>query len=84
MAAQVLNAPLEFRLGEGVFRVAVDLCNKAMPKHDVTTRLPYLLKDQSALSRPFALTCSRALECAEGINGTSQTSALTGSPETSA
>ena len=30
LAAQILNAPLEFRLGEGVFRVAVDLCNKAM------------------------------------------------------
>ena len=53
-------------------------------KHDVTTRLPYLLKNQSALSRPFALACSRALECAEGINGTSQTSALTGSPKISA
>lgn len=27
MAAQVLNAPPEFRLGKAAFRVAVDLCN---------------------------------------------------------
>ena len=29
MAAQVLNAPPEFRLGKGAFPVDVDLCNTA-------------------------------------------------------
>ena len=30
MAAQVLNAPPEFRLGKAAFRVAVDLCNTTL------------------------------------------------------
>ncbi|MEP2640605.1 hypothetical protein [Roseobacter sp.] len=30
LALQVLNAPPEFRLGKGVFRVAIDLCNNAL------------------------------------------------------